>query len=320
MPTPTIDILLATFNGAAYLQPQMESLLRQTYPAFRILVSDDGSSDETMSLIQAYVNRCPGRIIYVPNPCPGQGAIRNFEHLMETSLAHGQAKWMAFADQDDIWLPDKLTHSAVAMLSLEGEVEANTPCLVHTDLYVMNASAEPMHPSFVRSEGLKPESATATTLLSVNVVTGCTMLVNRALLVNALPIPAEAIMHDWWCALISGSGRRVFLPLPTVGYRQHSSNQIGARNRSFWSRLKRVSANFPAVLSRVRQLGVLTWGQAQALDHRLCERELAHSHVVEYLSWRQKPKWIRIANYRRYYLGPQLDCLSRWWFWQGSPA
>jgi glycosyltransferase involved in cell wall biosynthesis len=317
MAEPMVDILLATFNGADYLSDQLDSLLAQTYPDFRILISDDGSSDETPSLIRHYVSHFPNRVFSFSNPNPSQGGIKNFEYLMNVSLEQANAKWIAFADQDDIWLPDKLMLCVAEMRRIESE-DSKNPCLVHTDLYVMDANAAPIHPSFMRFEHLKPENTTPESLLSVNVVTGCTMLINMPLLKLALPIPPEAIVHDWWCALISGVGRRGYLPLATIGYRQHHANQIGARDRSWMGRLKRLVMGFSAVLRRIDELGVLTWRQARALELRLAERNVDGRYVADYLRWREGSRWSRAADYRRYYVGPEPDRLSRWWFWRGG--
>ncbi|MGQ9724471.1 MAG: glycosyltransferase family 2 protein, partial [Tepidimonas sp.] len=240
MPTPLIDVLLATYNGQAYLPAQLDSLLGQTYPAWRVLASDDGSTDGTPQILADWAQRHPDRFILVPNPRPGQGALRNFEHLMQASLRQGRARWFAFADQDDLWLPQKLALSAQAMQRLEAEAGPDQPCLVHTDLCVVDAAGRVLHPSLARYEGLDPAAATRDTLLSVNEVTGCTLLGNRRLLELALPIPQAAIVHDWWCAVIAGSGRRAFIPQATVHYRQHGANQIGARDRRGWSRARRV--------------------------------------------------------------------------------
>ena len=318
MSSPLIDILLATFNGAEYLSDQLDSLLSQTYSNFRILISDDGSNDETVSIIQHYVNSYPSCIIWIRNPNNNRGALKNFEYLMSVSLEQARAKWVAFADQDDIWMPDKLTLCAAEMERMELESKSHTPCLVHTDLYVMNANADLIHRSFVEYENLRPNRVTRDSLLSVNIVTGCTMLVNIPLLRLALPIPQEAIVHDWWCAVICGVGQRKFLPVTTIGYRQHQANQIGARNRSWRGRLKRLLTSLPAVLSRIDELGNLTLRQAIALDLRFKERGFAALYVADYLLWRQSSKLKRASNYRRYYVGPELDRLSRWWFWSGQ--
>ena len=312
----SIDILLATYNGAAWLRPQIESLLAQDYPVFRVLVSDDGSNDDTVQILREYERRAPGRFLLTPTSTPGQGAKRNFEHLMQCCLAQGQARWFAFADQDDVWSPGKLSLCAAHMLSLEAKAGPAAPCLVHTDLQVVDSRGRLIHPSLARYEGLDPAVATRESLLSVNEVTGCTVLGNRRLLELALPFPQAAIMHDWWCAVIAGSGARVYVAQPTVYYRQHAANQIGARNRSLWSRADRLWHDAPGVWHWIRQLGELTWHQAQALRQRLHEQGLDDRYVVDYLSWRAAPKIVQLPWYRRYYAGPELDRLSRWCLWR----
>jgi glycosyltransferase involved in cell wall biosynthesis len=313
---PSIDILLATYNGEAYIDALVDSLLSQTYPAFRILVSDDGSTDATPQRLQAYAQRYPGRIVCIPNPKPGRGALRNFEHLMQSSLLQGQARWFAFADQDDVWLPDKLALSAQRMLVLEAAGWGQSPCLVHTDLCVVDEQQRVIHASMIGYEGLDPLAATRETLLSVNEVTGCTLLGNRSLLELALPIPDAAIVHDWWCAVLAGSGARAFLAQPTVYYRQHGANQIGARNRRLPARLHRLMTDAAGVWQRIHQLGRQTWFQAVALRHRLRERGLDDRYVVDYLRWRSAPRPVQALHYRRYYVGPELDRLSRWLLWR----
>lgn len=319
-PAGPIDILLATYNGAAYLRPQIESLLAQDYPDFRVLASDDGSTDGTPAILVEYAQRFPGRFVLTPPPRPGQGALRNFEHLMATCLAQGRARWFAFADQDDVWLPNKLALCAARMQALESEGGADLPCLVHTDLCVVDAAQRIVHPSLARYEGFDPAAATRESMLSVNQVTGCTVLGNRRLLDLALPLPQAAIMHDWWCAVVAGSGRRAFVPLATVHYRQHGANHIGARNRSVLARARRVLFDGAGVWRRVHQLGAQTWHQAQALRQRLRERGLDDRYVAEYLRWRAAPRFAQLPGYRRYYAGPELDRLSRWCLWRAWPT
>jgi hypothetical protein len=142
------------------------------------------------------------------------------------------------------------------------------------------------------------------------------MLINRALLALSLPMPAEAVMHDWWLAVLSGSGQRRFVPTPLVRYRQHGANQIGARDRGLPSRLLRLSRDAAGVARRIRQLGAATHAQALALQQRLRERGWDDAYVAQYLAWRRSSWPHRLATYRTYYVGPELDRLSRvlgWW-------
>lgn len=318
MAEPRVDVLLATFNGERYLDAQIQSLLAQKGVAVRILAGDDGSTDGTLALLHQYAQRHPMRVCLVPNPNPGRGGLRNFAHLMATSLRDRQAAWIAFSDQDDVWLTDKLALSVQQMQRLEQESGADLPCLVHTDLQVVDANLHPIHPSLAVLQGMQPAQATPLSQLSVNQVTGCSMLVNRRLLELALPIPAEAIVHDWWCALISGSGRRVFLPQAMLHYRQHDANQIGARNRSLKSRLRLLALDAQGVWRTVRRLGRQTSAQAQALVQRLEQNQLNARYVRDYLDWRANALPKRLLNYRRYYPGPELDRLSRCLLWENG--
>ncbi len=310
-----VDVLLATYNGSKYLVEQLESILAQTYPNIRILVSDDGSTDATVEILRQYHARWGDRLVIVPNPCAGKGVVRNFENLMFASLNDGLASWAVFADQDDVWYPEKIATTLGEMLRTEGSDGSNMPCLVHSDLVVVDEGLAVLSPSFARYQRMEPMTCSPLSLLSVNQVTGCTMMVNRALLSMALPLPKETIMHDWWCALISGSGRRSFIDTPLMLYRQHGANQVGAKDRGLTTRLLRMCTDGSGVVRRVRALGRATYLQALALQLRLRERKADEAYVSEYLAWRRRPLWQRLAGYRHYYVGPELDRLSRCLLW-----
>jgi len=308
-----IDILLATHNGASYLAEQLDSLLAQTHPHWRLLVSDDGSQDATLDIIESYRARLGERLVLAPNPAPGQGVVGNFAHLMQVSLHHAWADCAAFCDQDDVWLPHKLTTSLAHLQALIADAPEDTPCMVHSDLTVVDAQLRTIHPSFVQHQRLDLAHSTALTLLSINHATGCTMMVNHALLQAALPLPPAAIMHDWWCALVAE--RAAFIPEALLLYRQHGRNQLGAKGRTLRQRLARVARDAPGVVRRVYTLGKATHAQALALHARLQELGRYHGYVDNYLAWRAQPLWRRVLKQRRYYVGPLLDRCSRllWW-------
>lgn len=310
-----VDVLLATYNGSRYLAQQLDSILAQTHTSWRILVSDDGSSDETLAILQRYGERLGERLVLVPNPAAGKGVVCNFENLMQASLNDGLARWAVFADQDDVWLPEKIASQLGEMVRIEGGDADAVPCLVHSDLTVVDEALTVLSPSFARYQRMDPAVCSQLSLLSVNQVTGCTMMVNRALLARALPLPAETIMHDWWCALISGSGRRSFVDKPLILYRQHGANQLGAKDRGLKTRLMRMLTDGRGVVQRVRVLGRATRLQAEALRERLREQGADGGYVSEYLFWRSRPLWARLAGYRHYYFGPELDRLSRCLLW-----
>lgn len=312
-----VDVLLATYNGSKYLVEQLDSILAQTHQNIRILVSDDGSTDETLAILTQYRARVGEKMVILSNASHGKGVVRNFETLMKASLDDGLAQWSVFADQDDVWLPEKVAVCLKEMIRIEDIDGAAVPCLVHSDLRVVNDHLEVLAPSFAQYQRMSPGDCTPLSLLSVNQITGCTMMVNRALLRMALPFPCEVIMHDWWCGLICGSGRRSFVETALILYRQHSSNQVGARDRSLKARLVRMATDGVSVGRRVRSLGRSTYAQAEALRQRLCSLGLDDGYVSKYLSWRRSSLMARMTSYRNYYVGPELDRLSRCLLWFG---
>lgn len=314
-PQPLVDVLLATYNGTKYLPAQLDSLLAQTHQNFRLLVSDDGSSDATLAILESYRERFGERLVVLPNPHRGEGVVQNFENLMAASLRDGVAAWAAFSDQDDVWLPSKIELCLQEMGRMEQEGGAGLPCLVHSDLTVVDERLNVISESFARYQRMDPLQCSPLSLLSVNQVTGCTMMVNRTLLRMALPLPRETIMHDWWCGLVSGSGRRRFVPTPLILYRQHGANQLGAKDRSLKTRLLRLLTNGQGIIRRVRVLGGATYLQAQALQLRLRALGLDAGYVSEYLAWRDGPFSARFFRYRQYYVGPELDRISRCLLW-----
>jgi hypothetical protein len=146
---------------------------------------------------------------------------------------------VALADQDDVWLPHKLEASLALLKQLESFQGEQTSLLVHSDLELVDGDGTLLGCTYLQRQRLDPMLTAPEHLVLTNVVTGCTVLLNRALLKQALPIPAEALMHDWWLALVASRfGEIAFLPDPTVQYRQHGANVLGAQGLglSYWMR------------------------------------------------------------------------------------
>jgi hypothetical protein len=134
-------------------------------------------------------------------------------------------------DQDDVWRADKIERQTALMRAEEARLGFGAPILVHSDLELIDRAGRTIHPSFMAYQHIRNEaSAPLRTLLVQNYVTGCTVLANRPLLDVALPIPPAAMVHDWWLALVAAAvGSIRYDATPTVGYRQHAANQIGAK-------------------------------------------------------------------------------------------
>jgi len=222
----TVDILLATFNGENYLRELMDSLANQSYSNIRIIVCDDCSNDKTLSILKELQRNFPVPIELHPNR-NNIGIIRTFSKLMELS----RARYVMFCDQDDIWKTDKVEKTLLAMQAAEEQEAVNKPVLVHTDLEVVNEAIKQINSSYWSFTRICPQKTTQLNRLMVqNVVTGCTVMMNRALVDACGPIPHGAIMHDWWVALVASAlGKVVVLPETTIYYRQHASNCLGAR-------------------------------------------------------------------------------------------
>lgn len=223
-----IDILLATYNGAAFLEAQLESIAAQTHEDWRLIARDDGSTDRTPEILSAFQVRHAGRVEILADGDGNLGLVQNFSRLLENS----DAPYAAFCDQDDVWIPEKLELCLAKMCELERAHGAETPLLVFTDLEVVDEDLNVIDRSFWHYANLRPDRCNSLNrLLLQNVVTGCTALMNRCLVETAIPIPAESVVHDWWVTLIAaGCGRVSFLACPTVHYRQHGRNIIGARS------------------------------------------------------------------------------------------
>ncbi len=224
-------ILMATYNGAAYLPAQLESILSQTH-GWQLLVRDDGSRDRTVELLRARAAAgAPLTLVDDGNDSPVHlGARDNFARLLQKAAELG-AEYCALSDQDDVWLAGKLSRQLTHMKALEKKFPA-IPILLHADLEVVNRNLERLHPSFMVCQGIRHEKREPLrVLLCQNFVTGSTVMINRSLLQLALPIPGEALMHDWWLALCAAAfGRLEFLDQPLVKYRQHHQNEIGVKN------------------------------------------------------------------------------------------
>jgi hypothetical protein len=155
-----------------------------------------------------------------------------------------QARYVAFADQDDVWQPDKLARELELLQGREREIGPATPLLVHSDLAVVAKDLRVIHPSFLRFQHLQHRADWPIgAMLVQNFVTGCTALFNNALLRAAMPMP-QVVLHDWWLGVCAAAlGEILYLPDATVLYRQHDRNTIGSRG---WRQVCRESIQGPS--------------------------------------------------------------------------
>jgi glycosyltransferase involved in cell wall biosynthesis len=245
---PEVEVLLATYNGERFLREQIDSIIGQDYENIRVLARDDGSRDGTVEILNEYAQRFPERFRVMPASAAAGGPKANFLLLMKASTAD----YICFSDQDDVWLPDKVSRSKRAMDQLESRWGRKVPLLVFTDLRLVDDKLKTLHPSFWTYMGIIPERINRLAQLMVHsVVTGCTAMLNRRLLELSLRMPDEAYMHDGWVSWLAAyMGKSRIVKAQTVLYRQHDRNVVGTGasldalevkqpSRSLWEKIRR---------------------------------------------------------------------------------
>ncbi|WP_299975859.1 glycosyltransferase family 2 protein [uncultured Pseudoteredinibacter sp.] len=229
----TVAIFLSCYNGAEFLNAQLDSLLAQDHQDFCVYCRDDGSSDGTRDIIQDYISRYPTQFLWLQGEERNLKPCGSFASLMQDFLKSDRtADYFMFCDQDDVWLPNKISMSIEAIKTLAPE-SGDYPVLVHSELEVVDDKLGLISKSLSEYQGLLPGHNLFGRSLINSSVTGCTMLFNKPLLEKSLPIPERAIMHDWWLALIAQSfGKIVFIRQPLMKYRQHGANTLGAKHKA----------------------------------------------------------------------------------------
>ena len=220
-----VDILLATYNGARYLKEQLDSILNQTYSDFRLIISDDKSTDKTRSIIEEYAEK-DSRIEYYFQES-NLGVIKNFEFLMKKV----ESNFFMFSDQDDIWKENKIEKSMETMVAEKAD-------LVYSDLEVVDKNLNTTYKSYWKLKGLDNKVKKYNNFSALylnNFITGCTMLCKKKFIDMILPLPNKSkfVLHDYWVALIvSQHGTLSYIKEPLIKYRQHKDNKVGSRKKS----------------------------------------------------------------------------------------
>ena len=192
---------------------------------WRIIIRDDGSTDNTINIINRYLELYPERIELVADNLGNIGVCQSYARLIGVS----DAEYIMLADQDDVWLKDKINISIQKMLEYEKRNSKLAPALIHTNLRVVDNKLNCINKSFMNYQGLNGNRVHLNQLILQNCITGCTILFNRSLKNFILPINNAARIHDWWIAIIASIvGKIIYIDQPTILYRQHSSNTIGA--------------------------------------------------------------------------------------------
>lgn len=299
--TPRAGILLSTYNGARFLPAQLESFRQQTESGWILFWRDDGSTDGTVALMEAFAADLGGdRVVAVDAP-GHHGASASFFALLRAVAPHGLP--IAFADQDDVWLPEKLAWALQALADIAG------PALYCSRQLLVDEALEPIQQSapLHRAPGFPAA-------LTQNIATGCTTLLNApAADLVARSRPPDGTLHDWWSyLLVTASGGQVIADdRPTLLYRQHGRNMVGApatRLQRARAALQRGPAAYMDLLrthvaALLEQPAPLTPGARQ--DLRALDRALRGGPIA-------RLRALRIAGLERQTM--LETALFRWWF------
>ncbi|QRR04069.1 glycosyltransferase family 2 protein [Dyadobacter sandarakinus] len=224
-----VSIALCTYNGAEFLELQLQSVIAQSFKKWQLVVVDDCSTDETWNILQRYAGA--DERISLHRNADNMGYNRNFEKAVQ--LCDGD--YIAICDQDDVWHPDKLQTQLNAMSDHQ---------LVYHDSALIDQHGKPMHVSiserFNFYRGSEPE-----VFLYMNCVSGHTILMKRSLLQRALPFPHHFHYDQWLAFVAAGTGSIDFIPENLVQYRQHRNNNtdllaLHVKKRSAQERIRQL--------------------------------------------------------------------------------
>lgn len=264
---PIVAILLSTYNGEKYVKEQIQSLMSQTYPELKIFIRDDGSTDST-DLIISEIQKTDSRVNFEKGK--NLGCVRSFLNLLENT--HALADILMFCDQDDVWLPSKVSTAVSALC----EAGLDRPLLFHTDLIVVDRNKNLISSSFMKHQGLSfPGAHLFETMLLQNCVVGCTVAMTASFVkrIELTPESCDAMaMHDWWLALIAcSSGSLIYSSSAEIMYRQHDSNVSGAGKRSLVQRIRSQfsSEGLRRIDSYIKKISIQSFGFLAQQGHHL---------------------------------------------------
>lgn len=316
MTQPRLSIVMCTYNGASYLEAQLESLLGQSVPPDEIVINDDGSTDTTLERLQQFQARAEQAGIDVrlhQNP-RNLGYVENFTAGLR--LADGELLFLC--DQDDVWHPDKL-----ARMSAVFEDDPSL-LLLHSDARLVDAQGDSLHCSMFEALQLTAQEKHAIhageafeVVLRRSFVTGATAAFRRELIDLALPVASEWIHDEWLAAVASAAGRLDFIDDSLIDYRQHGANQIGASKRTLGTKWRELLLPRGRLLAEeARRLQRLELFLQRAAFVGAVERarqiERKRTHFERRVAIGQLPRWQRVpvilrearrGCYRRYGTG-----------------
>lgn len=233
-----IAILLSTYNSSKYIKEQIDSIIKQTNTEWFLYIRDDCSTDNTVEIIKDYSFRYSN--IYLFNTVKENiGPCKSFLWLLEKV----ESEYYMFCDHDDIWIQNKIEISFKIMKELEEKYSKQRPILVHSDMKVVDSSLNLIADSFWKYTGLHHTWSSFNNFSGGNCVNGCTMIINEQAKKVSLINSIYATIHDVWVSLrVSYSnGIIYYISEPTVLYRQHCNNVVGAQKFNGFKSLRKIN-------------------------------------------------------------------------------
>jgi len=204
-----ISVCIASYNGEKYIKRQLDSILFQLDVDDEVVISDDSSCDNTIEIIKGYRDE---RIKLLEN-----NTFKSPIFNIENALREAKGDYFFLADQDDIWLPNKIKQTAEQLKHFD---------LVVCNGFIVDQDENVIHPSYFEWKGSKPGFFKN---LAKNSYLGCSIAFNRKILNKVLPFPKHIIMHDLWIGLIGEAiGKVHFIDEPLFSYRRHENNYTAA--------------------------------------------------------------------------------------------
>ncbi len=248
-----IHIVLATYNGEAFLREQLESILANDFQDIKIEICDDGSTDGTIQIAEEYEKQY--EFISLHRNEKNLGYVMNFM----AGIQRSESPYVMLCDQDDIWHSDKIRKTFERMKELEQKEGEQKPLLVFTDAMNFEHESGKELGKFHESSHLDATKTDTAHLFMENKCIGCSIMVNGAIRDYLGELPKEIRVHDWWLALIcSHFGKISYLDESTLQYRQHNGNMIGGSG--FFAYVKKRIGN----LKEQRAAVVATYEQGKA--------------------------------------------------------
>lgn len=256
----TVDILMATYNGERFVAEQIESILGQTFTDWRLLIRDDGSSDDTPAIIEGYAAKYPDRIEIVHDDAVCKSPQKNFFEL----LKHAEADYVMFCDQDDVWLKYKVQITLDYMKDVEHE-NPGKPVMVFTGLQIVDAELKSL--GCLMSLDFPEIRYTFRELLPCNCSAGCTQMLNRACYEGVRGLNDAIGIHDWLTSLYASAfGVIVRVPMALILYRQHGGNVLGAGVRLEGGKLRKLLYYLLRVRKSTKYIKNITQSRSKTLS------------------------------------------------------